>query len=79
MARRGRLLRRGIRSGQPHVEEGRATVLASYRLANALALTHPHRGRRLGRKEPRNSPHSGTHLRQTGGFFVPARLQAQPT
>jgi hypothetical protein len=34
-------------------------------------LTPLHRRSRLDFKEPRNSPHSGTHLRQTGGFFVP--------
>ncbi len=30
-------------------------------------------------KERRNSSHSGTHLRQTGGFFVPASCRYKPT
>ncbi len=30
-------------------------------------------------KERRNSSHSGTHLRQTGGFFVPASCRDKPT
>uniref|UniRef100_A0AB33F464 Secreted protein n=1 Tax=Xanthomonas citri pv. phaseoli var. fuscans TaxID=473423 RepID=A0AB33F464_XANCI len=29
-------------------------------------------------KERRNSVHSGTHLRQTGGFFVPASCRYKP-
>lgn len=37
-------------------------------------LTPLHRRSRLVCKERRNSPHSGTHLRQTGGFFVPTCL-----
>ena len=39
----------------------------------------PLRGRsRLVCKERRNSSNSGTHLRQTGGFFVPVR-RCKPT
>ncbi|SOO11353.1 hypothetical protein XFF6970_770007 [Xanthomonas citri pv. fuscans] len=30
-------------------------------------------------KERRNSSRSGTHLRQTGGFFVPASCRYKPT
>src|SRR5574337_96987 len=35
-------------------------------------LTRLERSSKLPSKERRNSSHSGTHLRQTGGFFVPA-------
>jgi len=39
-------------------------------------LTPLHCRSKLNRKEPRNSAESGTHLRQTGGFFVPASVGA---
>jgi hypothetical protein len=42
--------------------------------AQTRRLTPSNGNSRLHPKERRNSPHSGTHLRQTGGFFVPMCL-----
>jgi hypothetical protein len=39
---------------------------------SAPVLTPLQCSSRLDPKEPRNSSKSGTHLRQTGGFFIPA-------
>ncbi|CEE31297.1 hypothetical protein XAC3810_530005 [Xanthomonas citri pv. citri] len=49
----------------------RATKLST-ESANPFQLTTQSASSKLYSKERRNSSNSGTHLRQTGGFFVPA-------
>ena len=59
----------------PSMDTQRHVVGARVRIV--LVVLTPLRCRsRLVCKERRNSPNSGTHLRQTGGFFVPASVGA---
>ncbi|CEE24511.1 hypothetical protein XAC3810_310001 [Xanthomonas citri pv. citri] len=74
--------------GQVHlIRRGRSACVARMELLQRRTQPRETRQRVLTRqtvylqsspKERRNSSKSGTHLRQTGGFFVPASCRYKP-